>query len=135
MTTVSTLVDALLARPFPAQVAVVQDEFNVVISRGSKDNVKVGQRFVIYGMGPEVVDPETRESLGLLEVVRGTGVVVHLQDKIATLRSDRKHQPTKRVVKSNPLLGWQMGQEETIYEQSEPRPFDAPSVGDLAKPV
>ena len=48
---------------FPARVVEIIDEFRVVINRGEKDGVKRGQRFMIYGLGPDLTDPDTGDDL------------------------------------------------------------------------
>ena len=60
----------------------------MVINRGSVDGVNDGDRFVIYGEGSEMIDPETKQSLGVLELYRGTAFAVHIQAQMATLESD-----------------------------------------------
>ncbi len=129
----SSLGDVPQARPFPATVAEVLDPMRVVINRGTKDLVKLGKRFLIYGIGPEIEDPETGKPLGRVELVRGTGVVIHAQEQMATIESDRTDPPQRRVIKTYlSVLG---PQEETVYSSSSRNPFDAPATGDLAKPI
>ena len=129
----SELVKALLARPFPGKVAQVLNGFTLVLNRGADDKVKVGQRFLVYGFGDEIIDPETQQSLGTLELVRGTGVVAHLQPKLAVLKSDRKNAPQRRVIKQQPMLPF--ATEETVFEDPVAVEFDYPEVGDLVKPI
>jgi hypothetical protein len=70
-----------------AKVVSVQDKYVVVINAGADKGVKVGQRFLVVGLGEALTDPDTGEDLGRLEVVRGTVQATHVQDKVATLRS------------------------------------------------
>jgi hypothetical protein len=128
------ILEALSTRPFPAKVAAVQSPFTVVINRGSKDKLRLGQRFIVYGLGPEIRDPDTGQSLGVLEVVRGTGVVTHLQDMMATVEADQKRVSEKRIVRT-PNWGIPQLAQETVVEPSDPKPFDEPAIGDLAKPI
>jgi len=122
-------------KTFPARVVEVVDQFKVVINRGVAD-VRKGQRFLIYGQGKELFDPETQESLGHLELVRGTGTVTHVQDRMATITSDRRTLPRRRVIKSSGSYAVLMGRgEETIEDPGEELPFEDPARGDLAKPV
>lgn len=122
-------------KTFPARVVELVDPFKVVINRGTAD-VRKGQRFLIYGQGKELFDPETQESLGYLELVRGTGTVTHVQDKMATITSDRRTLPRRRVIKSSGSYSIIMGRgEETIEDPGKELPFEDPERGDLAKPV
>ena len=64
------------------KVAKIVDETTVVITVGAKDGVKDGMRFVIVTEGGEVKDPDTGESLGNWEVVKGRLVAAHVQEKM-----------------------------------------------------
>lgn len=129
---------------FPATVAKVIDKYTVVMNRGSEHGVKKGDQFLIYYIDEEeLIDPETGESLGRLEVVRGTGSVIHVQPKMSTLKSNRtvsKERVIRRV--QNPslrnlgFLAGLGGATEIIEEpEKEALPYESPSVGDKAKPI
>jgi hypothetical protein len=120
---------------FPAKVVKVMDfNYKLVINRGAKDGVKMGQRFLIYSIGEEILDPDTKESLGKLEIVRGKGKVIHVQEKMATLESERAK--SERTIKKNSNSVWKSvgaSEEEVITPTKEP--FDQPDIGDSAKPL
>ena len=59
------------------------DPYELAINRGSRDGIKPGQKYLVFGFGPELRDPDTGENLGRIELVRGRGEVVHVQDHIA----------------------------------------------------
>ncbi len=42
--------------------------FRVMVNRGADDGVKVGDRFLVYGSGPNIADPDTGANLGRVEV-------------------------------------------------------------------
>ena len=120
---------------FPARVIEVIDRFQVVINRGTAD-VRKGQRFLVYALGRELFDPDTKESLGRLELVRGTGTVTHVQERLATITSDRRGAPRKRVVRPTDSYSMIRGRgEETTEEPGIELPFDEAIDGDYAKPV
>lgn len=82
-----------------AHVLHVTDEYTVTINKGKADNVKVGDKYLIFALGPELKDPDSDESLGMLEIVRGRARVVHLQDRISTLRTlETKYIPGKKKI-------------------------------------
>lgn len=125
---------------FPATVVKVIDDYRVVINRGLNHKIKLGQRFLIYKLEEtETIDPLTNESLGNLEIVKGTGKVTHIQEKMATIEADRKGSPEKRIIKRKTPGGlFAFGteqEEETIVPSSELVPFDDPSIKDKAKPI
>lgn len=118
---------------FPAQVVSVYNDYRIVINRGSEHGIEVGQRFLLYELGDEVVDPSTNESLGRLEIPKGTGTVLHLQDKMATIQSDRYKPPQTRIIKRG-LYSLHPEEEEVIPSDVRLK-FTRPSVGDQVKPI
>ena len=70
------------------KVAKVIDEYTIVINRGSNDGVKEGMRFVVVAEGDEVNDPETGDSLGKWEVVKGRVVALHVQERLTVCTSE-----------------------------------------------
>lgn len=127
-----------------ATVAKVIDEYTVVINKGAADGVRDGAIFLIYGLGDEILDPETKESLGNLELVRGIGSAIHVQEKMTTIKSAKTRSPTptiKTVKRSTIGMGLVFrggAGDETIEERrGEPAmvPFDGARTGDRAKPL
>lgn len=117
------------------------DDYNVVINRGLDQGVKVGDTYLIYAIGPELIDPETDESLGALEVVRGRAVVRHVQEKVATLETiEFDETPGRRKIIRRDGTGIAMalslglGNREEIEEGPvrHQRPLNSEK-GDLAK--
>jgi hypothetical protein len=75
----------------------------MVINQGALHGVKVGDRFLVFGNGPHIADPDTVTDLGILELVRGQGEVVHVQHHMASIRSTdrRRTRPAKRVIRDS----------------------------------
>ncbi|MGD0596930.1 MAG: hypothetical protein ABSA64_05335 [Sedimentisphaerales bacterium] len=127
-------------KKYPATVVKIIDEYTIVINRGDLDGVKLNQLFLIYILSDkEIIDPETNENLGYLELVRGRGKVCNVQERLSTIKSVMKENPTHRIIKRSPLainVFSYMGQsEEEITEQGEILPFNGTQVGDKAKPI
>jgi hypothetical protein len=119
---------------YPPIVAKVIDSFRIVINIGRQGNIKQGQRFLIYELtNEEIRDPMTGESLGKLEVVKGTGKVIHVQEMISTVESDMRETPSRTIIRRP--SAWLGIEEETIQSPSDLRPFHEPKVGDIAKPI
>jgi hypothetical protein len=138
---------------FPAKIVDILDEYKVVINRGSSHGIAEGQRFLLYALSKgEIRDPDTKEPLGFLEIVKGTGRVTHVQEKMATLESDKIIPNEKKIVRTTHtdmpststylqpswLTGIQPG--TTIVEEEtggtpRMRAFKDPEIGDWAKPV
>lgn len=127
----------------PTQVVKVIDEVNLVINIGQNGGISEGQRFLVYSIGDEILDPNTEKSLGKLEIVKGTGKARHVQAKLSTISSDMKASPTRiirRKISGSPMtsaLASIMGGGQEIEERlpSEPTPFENPVVGDFVKKI
>lgn len=118
------------------KVAHVISELRVVINKGSNAGIKMNQRFLLYTIGEDIVDPDTGQSLGKLELVKGTGRVTHVQPLQATIESDmeRNVRTSRRFPGTFGLFSKGMGGEEVIYG-TDKIPFEYPETGDLVKPV
>lgn len=126
-------------KKFPATVVKIIDEYTIVINRGGLNGVKLNQSFLIYFLSEkEIVDPETQESLGHLEIIRGRGKVSHVQERISTIKSIMTATPTRRIIKrSSPsmFVYFDRGEQEEISESGKLLPFNDAQLGDKAKPI
>lgn len=122
---------------FPATVVQIRgDDFYVVINRGTQDSVYNGQRLLLYELSEEeITDPTSGESLGRLEIPKGTGEVEHAQERMALVISDRFKPPKSTIIKRQDPFAFGRGTEEEIIPSNQRRPFTSPKVGDLMKPV
>ncbi len=126
----------------PAVVVHVLNEFSVAINKGSEQGVKKGDTYLVYALGPELTDPETGESLGQLEIVRGRASVRHVQEKVSTLEAIEFEETPgrRRIIKrdggSSGILSLSLGlaQREEIEENPErTRLALGAALGDLAR--
>ena len=88
-------------------VHVSDDNCDVSLNVGSINGVQEGDKFLVYSLSDhEIVDPDTWESLGYLEFVKGTGEVVHVQDKMCTITSVTYRKPVakKTIRKTTPSM-------------------------------
>jgi hypothetical protein len=119
------------------QVAKVIDPHTVVINAGANYEIRIGQRFQIYSLGDEVRDPVTGESLGHLEMIKGSGSVAHVQDKMATIKSIMT-EPGGKVLRQRNVVGFRRvgeGFSEERLLPPVPVPFSTPEPGDYARPI
>lgn len=65
------------------RVAKIISPSKIAINLGLKDGVEVGMKFIIYEEGEMICDPETRESLEPLELVKGKVEIINVQEKIS----------------------------------------------------
>lgn len=130
------MLDELLVRSFPGLVVRKVDEYQLVINRGYSDGVEQGDLFMVYYVEPEeLIDPETNESLGKLEVVRGTGKAVHVQEKITTIKSNMMENISGKTIRrsTGPFASMGVGTETIEQPTKELIPFDSPDIGDKVK--
>lgn len=114
------------------KVVKIIDDYTVIINCGYNEDIKKGTKYLIYEVGEEIFDPDTRESLGSLELVKGVGKITHIQEKMATLESVEKEKilDEKRV---NSPYGNIFGATKEVYREVQ-KAFKNPKKGDLVKP-
>lgn len=105
----------------------------IVINAGRSDGIKVGNKIVLYEQGEEIIDPDTGENLGALEIVKGNGVVKHVQDKMSTVHGFRTS--IKKQKSAFGALGLMSGQFPSEEVEEFEDDFDNPKMGDLAKRI
>ncbi|KZL23682.1 hypothetical protein [Pseudovibrio sp. WM33] len=117
------------------RVVKIIDRLTVAINAGSSSDVELGDKFLIFELGDEIIDPTDGQSLGQLELVRGRAEVIHVQEKIATLKSIEFENslPRKRILKKSHGLS-AFGTEEVIEERESSLISLNAEVGDYVKP-
>jgi curli biogenesis system outer membrane secretion channel CsgG len=68
---------------FPAKVLSKRDK-SITINRGEGGGVAVGDTFNVYALGEELIDPDTKESLGREEVKVGKVKITQVNPKTST---------------------------------------------------
>src|SRR3990172_4948544 len=76
-----------MLEPINGRVAAVVDDTTLILNVGARDGVHEGMLFAVVAEHQEVCDPDTGESLGRWESVKGRVVVTHVQPRMATARS------------------------------------------------
>jgi len=138
----------------PAIVVEVIDDHTIVINRGSAHGVRKGERFLVYSVRKkEIIDPITKGSLGHLEINKGTGRVISVQDQMAIIESDKRQNPERKIIRriKKPQVRDDPGfvgvafshYQDSHYQEEEeiieiPKglvPFKSPKIGDKVKPI
>ena len=65
------VVETVIDRVYPIRIAIVTADGRIVINQGSQ-RIREGRLFEVYTEGQEVIDPDTKESLGTTEVLVAT---------------------------------------------------------------
>lgn len=71
-------------------VASKLDDFQIVINKGNDDGIDTYMRFLVFEEGQEILDPQSRKSLGKLEIPKGFFKVLHIQNQMTVLVSELK---------------------------------------------
>lgn len=128
-----------MSNKFPAKVVKLIDDERVVINRGSNDDVREGQRFLIYKLGDEIFDPATKDSLGILEILVGKARVEYVQLNMATLISDNFSYQEEEILPASGGFGGLslalMGGGQKRRTNKYREPFRNVEINDLVKPV
>ncbi len=69
------------------KVAEIIDTVTVAINRGYAHGVEEGMRFIIYELGNEIKDPDTKESLGRFEYVKAKVEATNVNERFSTAKT------------------------------------------------
>ncbi|MBE2985571.1 hypothetical protein CCAL12920_00605 [Campylobacter sp. RM12920] len=118
-----------------AKIIKIIDNTKVTINRGRIDNINQTDIFIVFQKDGEIFDPDTNESLGILEIPKLKMKVFDIQEKMTILESAEKEiiKPiTKKIItkKTNTdnmrpssiynLIGGTKEHIEEVIETSEP---------------
>ena len=125
------------------KIATILNDYKVVINAGSESGVCAGQKYLVFCLSDdEILDPDTGKSLGYLEIVKGTGVITHVQEKMATLESATFHTKkreltpaTFRALNSVIKIAVTESPAKEIESEKQQLPFENPNIGDFVKQV
>lgn len=110
-----------------------ENDKEVVINRGTDHGVEDGMIYLIYLEGEEIVDPDTKESLGKLEIVCGRGKVTHAQAKMSTISCIEIERPVTRITRPRRSGWWDQFGSVTEEQTVETLPFKKVGPGALAR--
>lgn len=102
------------------RVAEIISDSQIVLNIGTNSGVAIGDEYIVYGISDnDIIDPNTGKSLGRLEIYKGTGQVVYLQNTMCILQAINTS-PFARLsstLASTPINSF----------------FSSPAIGDYAK--
>ncbi len=108
-------------------VAKLLDKHKLVINQGLNAGIALGQRFTVFERGEDVTDPATGESLGVLELIKGKGQIIHVQEKMAILELETPEQ--ERTKTPSEIMATLSGRPD------QPEPTPHVKVGDCLRPA
>ena len=81
------------------KIAEIIDTYTVVINRGHEHGVEEGMRFIIYELGNEIKDPDTKESLGTFEHVKAKVEATNVNERFSTAKTyEADTRPTNAII-------------------------------------
>jgi hypothetical protein len=120
------------------KVVSINTPYQIVLNIGKDDDVSINDKFLIFGMGEMIKDLDTGEELERLEIPRGKGKVVHLQNKICTVESIEISETPTTIKRTNRFSSGFANIFPNI-EESEIRrdklPFEEVQIGDCARKI
>jgi len=108
-------------------VAKLLDKRKLVINQGLNASIALGQHFIVFERGEDVIDPATGESLGVLELIKGKGQIIHVQEKMAILELETPEQGRTKTLSE--IMATLSGRPD------QPEPTLHVKVGDRLRPV
>jgi hypothetical protein len=112
-------------------VVKVIDGSTVVINAGKTD-IHYNDLFIIYKEDDEIFDPVTAENLGKLQIIKGTAKVLHIQDHMTTIKSNKTKNIQTKTIPAMRVFG--PFATETIQTELEDLPFDRDvQIGDIVE--
>lgn len=79
-----SLANQLSDTVFPITVIQAKDK-RIWVNRGNDSGMKMGERFIVFEPGEDLVDPQTGENLGSAEMEVGEAKVVRINPKVTVL--------------------------------------------------
>jgi hypothetical protein len=89
------------------KIVKIVDEYTIVVSYGYNQGAMTGEILEIFEKGEEIFDPETNESLGTLDFIKGRVRIKNVYDDISLCES-YEYTPTESIsallkITANPL--------------------------------
>lgn len=109
----------------------VDNAWDFIINAGTDNGIANGQKYQVFSLGKEIFDPLTQESLGKFEIVKGSAIVTHAQNRMSKLRSTNKIFVRREGL--NALASFAGNDKIDYVEKSAP--FDELSIGDFVRRV
>jgi hypothetical protein len=97
------------------KIARIISPTQVVLAAGSAQGVREGMHFLIFELSEPINDPETGESLGQLELVKGRVKVAHVQEKMSYATTLNREISRSVFPSIQPFLPREW--KETVYDQ------------------
>lgn len=124
-----------MAKNSEAKVISIIDDYTLVLNKGKKDNMMVGDTYYVFYLGTDdIIDEDTKENLGKIEYIIGKGQITHVQDNMSQLKSITKEVvKKKKIIRTTSQISFMDKEEEIIEPEENLVPFKDPSIGYYAR--
>lgn len=72
------------------KVIKIVDEYRIVVNAGEKDLIEKGEELEVYEIGEPIIDPQTNEDLGTLDIIKARIVVSIVYEKMCICKNIEK---------------------------------------------
>jgi hypothetical protein len=72
------------------KIIKIINSYTVLVNVGYFQGVKKDMKFIIYSEGEEIIDPDTKESLGKIENVKARVAPLHIQENFSIMETYEK---------------------------------------------
>jgi hypothetical protein len=76
-----------LSLPIEGNVIRILDEYTVVLNVGQEQGVQLGNRFVVYSEGEDIIDPSSKRILGKYEYQKATVEITRVLERFSEAQS------------------------------------------------
>jgi len=115
------------------RVVEIITPYRIVINAGREEGIREGMQFEVYALGKELTDPDTGQALEKLEIMRGRGQAIHVQNKISTIVStEGGYMPPFASLGSSTMFYTTRALKDT---QLTLMPFEKVQIGDFVRAI
>lgn len=75
------------------KIVKIISDYQIVVNGGFEHGIKKGDILEVYILGDEIIDPDTKESLGTLDTVKETLKVINVFQKMCVCINSQYDQP------------------------------------------
>lgn len=86
------------------KIVKIISDYEVVVNCGFNHGIKKGDKLEVYILGEDIIDPDTKKSLGTLDTVKETLEVVNVFEKMCLCKSSQHDKPTLAINVSSFLV-------------------------------
>lgn len=127
------------------KVVKINSGFEIVINLGSNNSdIRMGQKFKVIKFGDIIVDPDTNQELGRLEIPCGIVEVIHIQENMSTLQScEYSRSPDRKEIRTIPKSPFSISFtgpgtetiETTMQGEKHIKPLNKIEIGNIVIPI